>query len=164
MDAVVDFAQLLATEIKAVERFVALLQEEQRQLRENEIDALENTTASKLQFAEELQAIGEARHACLRQLGLACQDDDDQQNGRQTVEDWLIAQGNPRLLQAWYTLQNLARDAKSLNERNGQCIALLSRNTREQLDALTGRKADGIFYKPDGQTTVHGSFRIHDSV
>ncbi|MDR1349517.1 MAG: flagellar protein FlgN [Zoogloeaceae bacterium] len=159
MNTATNFAQLLATEITAVEQFVALLQEEQRQLQENEIDALENTTASKLQFAEELKEIGKARHACLSQLGLARQDD----NG-QSVEDWLIAQGNPQLLQAWHTLQNLARDAKSLNEINGQCIALLSRNTREQLDALTGRQSNGIFYKPDGQAAASGNFRISDSV
>jgi flagellar biosynthesis/type III secretory pathway chaperone len=157
MDATANFAQLLSAEITAIEQFVALLQEEQRQLRENLLDALENTIASKLQFAEELQKIGAARHACLRQLGLA------DENVQQSVKDWLIAQGNPRLLQAWYTLQNLAREAKSLNELNGRCIALLSRNTREQLEALTG-KTGGIFYKPDGQTAVSGSFCIRDFV
>jgi flagellar biosynthesis/type III secretory pathway chaperone len=159
MDAAANFAQLLAAEITAVERFVALLQEEQRQLRKNKIDALENTIARKFQFAEELQEIGKARHACLRQLGIDYRDD----NG-QGVENWLIAQGNPRLLLDWHTLQNLARDAKSLNERNGQCIALLSRNTREQLDALTGRQTNGVFYKPDGQAASSGNFRISDSV
>jgi flagellar biosynthesis/type III secretory pathway chaperone len=160
MDATTtDLAQLLSAEITAVSRFVALLQEEQRQLRENEMDALENTTASKLQLAEELKAIGEARHAHLRQLGFVHPDD----NG-QHVENWLIAQGNPRLLQSWHTLQNLARDAKSLNELNGQCVALLSRNTREQLDALTGQQANGIFYKPDGQAVSSGGFRIRDLV
>lgn len=159
MNTAANFAQILDAEITAVRQFVALLQEEQRQLRENEIDALESTTVNKLQFAEELQEIGKARHACLRQLGIAGHDD----NGL-SVENWLIAQGNPRLLQAWHTLQNLARDAKSLNELNGRCIALLSRNAREQLDALAGRQAHGVFYKPDGQTTVSGSFRISDSV
>ena len=159
MDAATNFAQILSAEIAAVEQFVALLQEEQRQLRENEIDALENTTASKLQFAEKLQEIGEARHACLNQLGIAAQDDYGL-----SVENWLIAQGNPRLLQAWHTLQNLARDAKSLNELNGRCIALLSRNAREQLDALTGRQSHGVFYKPDGQAVVNGNSRISDSV
>jgi flagella synthesis protein FlgN len=155
--AATDFTQLLAAEIAAVQRFIALLQEEQRQLRENEIDALENTTSSKLQLAGELEAIGEARRVHLSQLGFS------QEDGH-SVENWLITQGNPRLLQAWHTLQNLAREAKSLNERNGQCIALLSRNTREQLNALTGQQANGIFYKPDGQAAPGESLRIRDSV
>ncbi|MDR2364592.1 MAG: flagellar protein FlgN [Zoogloeaceae bacterium] len=153
-----DFAQLLAAEITVVQRFIALLQEEQRQLRQNEIDALESTTKSKLQLAEELKEIGDVRRAYLNRQGFP------RENDGHDVENWLIAQGNPRLLQAWHTLQNLARDAKSLNEINGQCIALLSRNTREQLNALTGQQANGIFYKPDGQAAPGESFRIRDAV
>ncbi|GHT96262.1 hypothetical protein AGMMS49545_20800 [Betaproteobacteria bacterium] len=153
-----DFAQILASEIGVVKKFIALLQEEQRQLRENQVDALETTSVAKSSLATELETIGAARNASLAELGLNARLDG------KAVETWISQQGNPRLLQAWRALQSLARDAKSLNELNGQCIALLSRNNREQLDALTGRQAHGIFYSPDGQPASGGSFRISDSV
>jgi flagellar biosynthesis/type III secretory pathway chaperone len=153
-----DFAQILASEIGVVKKFIALLQEEQLQLKENQVEALENTSAAKSSLATELEKIGAARNASLAELGLNAQTDG------KAVETWISKQGNPRLLQAWRVLQSLARDAKSLNELNGQCIALLTRNNREQLDALTGRQVHGVFYSPDGQPAVSGSFRISDSV
>jgi flagellar biosynthesis/type III secretory pathway chaperone len=153
-----DFAQALASEIAVVKQFIALLQEEQRQLREKQIEALENTSAAKSALAGELEKIGAARNAHLAELGL------DAQTDGKAVEAWIGKQNNPRLEQAWRDLQSLARDAKALNELNGQCIVLLARNNREQLDALTGRQANGMFYRSDGQTTSSGSFRISDSV
>lgn len=153
-----NFAQALASEIGVVKQFIALLQEEQLQLREQQIEALENTSAAKSALAVELEKIGAARNTCLAELGLNAQIDG------KAVEAWLAKQRNPRLLQAWQVLQNLARDAKALNELNGQCIALLARNNREQLDALTGRQANGIFYSPDGQAASSLKSRISDSV
>jgi flagellar biosynthesis/type III secretory pathway chaperone len=153
-----DFAQVLASEIGVVKKFIALLQEEQLQLRDQQIEALENTSTAKSGLAIELEKIGNERNARLAELGLNAQTDG------KAVEAWLGKQNNPRLLQAWRVLQSLARDAKSLNELNGQCIALLARNNREQIDALTGRQANGLFYNPDGQAASATSFRISDSV
>ncbi|MDR1889894.1 MAG: flagellar protein FlgN [Zoogloeaceae bacterium] len=156
--SVPDFAQALASEIVAVRKFIALLQEEQLQLREKQMEALERTCAVKASLAVELEKISATRNACLADMGLNIE------TSGKTLEAWIGKQNNPRLLQAWHTLQSLARDAKSLNEQNGQCIALLARNNREQFDALTGRQANGMFYSPDGQAASSSASRISDSV
>jgi flagellar biosynthesis/type III secretory pathway chaperone len=153
-----DFAQVLATEIATVQRFIVLLHEEQRRLREKQVEALEHVSNAKSELAGELEKIGAARNDCLAKLGL-----DAKGNGK-AVEAWIAQQNAPRLQEAWRTLQNLAREAKSLNELNGQCIALLSRNNRERLDSLTRHQSNGVFYSPDGQTTHSGPSRISDTV
>lgn len=150
------FPQLLAAEIAAVQRFVALLGEEQRVLSSGQVDVLAGIIEAKGKLVEELTNLGQQRHECLVQLGVA-------ENGK-AVERWLQGQQNPRLLQGWKALQGLAREAKSLNEMNGQCIALLARNNKQLLDAITGQQARGTFYGPDGQTASGSGFRISDSV
>jgi flagella synthesis protein FlgN len=156
-DFLPELAQALASEIAVVKRFIVLLQEEQQQLREKQVAALERVSAAKSGLAGELENICAQRSACLAKLGL-----EEKGNGK-AVETWIARQNNPRLLEAWRTLQNLAREAKSLNELNGQCIALLSRNNRERLEALTGRQSNGIFYNPDGQAASSGGSRISDA-
>ena len=150
------FPQLLATEIAAVQRFVTLLSEEQLVLRNGQVDALADIIEAKGKLVDELTALGQQRHECLVQLGVA-------ENG-EAVERWLQQQQNPRLLQGWKTLQRLAQEAKSLNEMNGRCIALLARNNKQLLDAITGQQARGTFYGPDGQTASGSGVRISDSV
>ena len=150
------FSQLIVTEIVAVQRFVALLKQEQAALRDNQLDVLEKLTEEKGTLLEELSRIGQERHQSLLQHGIA--------ENREGVEQWLQAQQNPKLIQAWKALQQLAREAKTLNELNGQCIALLSNNNRQLLETLTGQHARGTFYGPDGQTSFSSGFRISDSV
>lgn len=151
-----DFAQLIAAEIKAVQLFVALLKEEQDALRTSRLDDLEQLTEAKGKLLDELTRIAEARHQGFMQLGIT--------ENRAGVEAWLRKQQNPRLLQAWKALQQLAQEAKSLNELNGQCIQLLSQSNRKLLESITGQQARGTFYGPDGQTALSSSFRISDSV
>jgi flagella synthesis protein FlgN len=148
------FSQLLSAEIAAMQRFVSLLNEEKEALGGGRLEALSRIIESKGQLADELNAIGQQRRDCLLRLGVA--------ESRDAVENWLQYQENPKLLQCWQALRQLAHDAKSLNERNGQCIALLSRNNRQLLDALTGHTA--AVYGPDGQTASGSGLRICDLV
>lgn len=150
------FPQLLAAEIAAVQRFVALLQAEQQILQQGKVDELASLTEAKGQLVDELNTLGQQRHECLSQAGVA--------ETREDIETWLNRQQNPRLVQGWKALQQLARDAKSLNEINGQCIALLARNNRELMDAITGQHARGTLYGPDGQTASRSAYRISDAV
>lgn len=150
------FPQLIAAEIMAVQRFVALLKEEQEALRTSQLDTLEQLTQQKGKLLDELSRIAEARHQCFVQLGIT--------ENKAGVESWLSNQQNPKLLQAWKVLQQLAREAKSLNELNGQCINLLSQSNRQLLESITGQQGRGTFYGPDGQTALSSGFRISDSV
>ncbi|WP_303785414.1 flagella synthesis protein FlgN [Azovibrio restrictus] len=150
------FAQLLAAEISAVQRFVALLKEEEKILRGNQLDALEKLMAEKDRLIEELSRIGEARQGWFAAAGIT--------ENRESIEKWLQTQSNPRLSQAWQALQRLAREAKALNELNGQCIALLSHNNRKLLETLRSPRADVGVYGPDGQTSLGPASRISDSV
>lgn len=150
------FPQLLAAEIGAVQRFITLLKAEQEILRGNQLDALEKLMQEKGKLVEELGRIGEARQRWFAAAGIA--------ENRENIEKWLQAQGNPRLSQAWQALQQLAREAKSLNELNGQCIALLSHNNRKLLETLRAPRAGVGVYGPDGQTSLGPASRISDSV
>ncbi len=150
------FPQLLAREITTVQQFVKLLGEEQDALSQGKVEQLSLLTEAKSTLIDTLSEISTQRHAFLTQAGVA--------ETRADVENWLQKQGNPKLLQAWKALQKLAAEAKRLNELNGQCIALLSRNNRQLLDAITGQQAKGTFYGPDGQPASSTGFRISDSV
>lgn len=150
------FPQLIVMEIAAVQRFVTLLGQEQEVLRTGKLEELGRLTEEKGKLVDELTSIGQERDSCLKQLGVT--------ENSEGIESWMHEQQNPKLLQAWKALQSLAREAKALNELNGQCIALLSRNNRQLFDAITGQKARGTFYGPDGQTATSSGFRISDSV
>lgn len=161
-----DFAALVAAEIDAVKAFVTLLNEEAGVLREHDADALEGMTAAKGKLANELESIGKQREAFFAAAGLA-------QNAA-TLDSWLATQP-PRFAELWRELMQLAQTAKELNLANGQCIALLARNTRAQLLAITGQPGDeeGIYtakgraaspFSSSPSSAVDTGFRIRDHV
>jgi flagella synthesis protein FlgN len=151
------FPQLLAAEIAAMQRFVSLLGEEKEALGSGgNLDKLTRITETKGKLADELNAISQQRNECLRQQGVA--------EDKEALENWLRRQDNPKLFQCWQALQQLAREAKSLNERNGQCIALLARNNRQLLEALVGQQGHPAVYGPDGQPAGKSGLRISDLV
>ncbi|MDR2166000.1 MAG: flagellar protein FlgN [Zoogloeaceae bacterium] len=153
MPTTTSLAQILAAEIVAVQRFVALLNEEKTVLSSASLEGLARVVAEKGRLAEELESIGRQRQDCLERLGIA-------EDGK-TVECRLAEAPDTRMLEDWKKLQQLAREARELNELNGRCIALLARNNKELLDTLAGRDA---FYGPDGQTAGKSGLRIIDSV
>jgi flagella synthesis protein FlgN len=149
-------SHILANEIATVARFVTLLGEEKTILANGKPEELAHILEKKGKLIDALNAIGIERQAALEQLGIAEQ--------RDAVEAWLQTKGGPELQQSWQTLQELARQAKALNEVNGQSIALLTRNNQELLEAISGRQPRLSFYGPDGQTTSNPGSRISDSV
>ncbi|MCL2075216.1 MAG: flagellar protein FlgN [Betaproteobacteria bacterium] len=153
-----DFVRLVAAEAEAVKAFVVLLNEEAKVLRANDVDALGQVTAAKEKLVGELGAIGKKREAFFASMGLT-------QNAA-AVDSWLAGQP-PRFAEAWRELMRLAEAAKELNLVNGQCIALLSRDTKARLAAITGRE-DGIYTGRASPFASLSSFdtgsRIRDSV
>jgi|GEM_PF-1266023 len=152
------FIALVAAEITAVRAFVALLNDETGVLRGNDAGALERITAAKEKLAGELEELGKKRSAFFAAIGLT-------QNAA-AVNNWLASQP-PAFAEAWRELMRLAEIARELNLANGQCIALLSRDTRIRLAALTGREESA--YAPKGQAASSFSspsatgFRIRDN-
>ncbi|MCX8145583.1 MAG: flagellar protein FlgN [Azovibrio sp.] len=149
-------AQLLAAEIGAVQRFIALLKEEQEALRASRLEALENLTETKRGLVDELSRLGAARQDCFAAAGSAAD--------RDGIERWLRTHPDPRLLPAWQALQQLAQEAKTLNELNGRIIAILAHNNRKLLETLRAPRAGIGVYGPDGQTSAGPASRISDSV
>jgi flagella synthesis protein FlgN len=149
-------AEQLAREIAALHAFVAVLQQEQDSLRQGDMPALEAIVAEKSRLADTLETLGQTRQRGFAALGLA--------NDKTAVTAWFAGQKDPALQTAWQTLLKLAREAQTLNQINGQSIALLSRNNRERLAALTGRLTRSHCYGPDGQTDQPPASRISDSV
>jgi flagellar biosynthesis/type III secretory pathway chaperone len=150
------FPQLLAAEIATMQRFVSLLNEEKAILGGGRLETLARVIESKGVLAEELNTLGEQRRRCLQSLGV--------EENKEAVERWLNTLEDHKLLLCWNALRQLAREAKALNERNGQCIALLARNNRQLLDALSGQKTISAVYGPDGQTASGAGLRISDLV
>ncbi|MCL2022715.1 MAG: flagellar protein FlgN [Betaproteobacteria bacterium] len=151
-----DFMRLVAAEITAVKAFVALLTEETGVLRANDISALERVTAAKEKLAGELEALGKKRGYFFTALGIL-------QNAA-AMDSWLATQP-PGFAEAWRELMRLAETAKDLNLANGQCIALLSRDTRVRLAVITG--SEESTYTPKGRAASSPSstgFRIRDNV
>jgi flagella synthesis protein FlgN len=144
------FAQILTLEIGAVQRFVSLLNEEKAALSRGRLEDLELIVAEKEQLAEDLERIGKEREACLEQAGI--------DRSEKAISDWLAQQPDVRAAQCWQKLQTLAREARTLNELNGQCIMLLARNNKQILDALTGKagKSDDL-YGSDGRSVGGGA-------
>ncbi|MDR0234479.1 MAG: flagellar protein FlgN [Zoogloeaceae bacterium] len=159
-----DFVRLVVAETEAVKAFVDLLTEEAEVLRANDADALERVTVAKEKVADELEAIGKKRVAFFTGAGVL-------QNAA-AVDNWLATQP-PRFAEAWRELMQLAETARELNLANGQCIALLSRNTRARLAAIAGKSDSEGIYTPKGKraaspfsspSSTDTGFRIRDSV
>jgi flagella synthesis protein FlgN len=149
-------ADHLGREIAALEAFVAVLQREQASLQQGDMAALEAVVSEKGRLADTLESLAQDRQRGFAALGIA----DD----KAAVAAWFAGQKDPKLQNAWRTFLELAREAQTLNQINGQSIALLSRNNRERLAALTGRLARSNCYGPDGQTDLPPASRISDSV
>jgi flagella synthesis protein FlgN len=53
----------------------------------------------------------------------------------------------------WTELTKLSRKCRDLNERNGACIALLSRHTQRAISIIKGKPQAANTYSPDGSAS-----------
>lgn len=154
MMPILELSALLQNEISAVERFVALLQAEQSLLQSGDADPLLTLNEEKSTLIERLSALANDRNRQLAGAGLEA-------DGAGLAR-WAAAHGGPAV-ELHDRLLALAREAKALNELNGQLIALRLSHTQAALAALAGDSSRGTLYGRDGQTSGRTGYRIIDS-
>lgn len=140
-------ANLLAEETEVLRRFLTLLEREQTLLSEGSVDALAALAPEKSAFAERLAGLTRQREAQLAS------------DHCPQMRDWLTRPGNNRLEAAWQQLLELARQAKQLNETNGQLIALRLQHNQQALAVLMAAANQAMTYGPDGQQRPSGGGR-----
>lgn len=149
-------AELLTTEVKLVESFIACLTSEQEALKIGNVDALAEINVRKTGLADQLNNVEDQRNAFLTQAGFSAD--------RQGVLGWLNKNRQERTAgQAWVRLMKLAGEARELNGLNGQLIAIRLQATNQALAALTQQAQRSTLYGPDGQTTLRTGSRIIDA-
>ncbi len=144
-------AHLLAEETETVRQFIVLLQREQSLLSEGNVDGLSSLAAEKSAFADRLGGIARQRDLALGREGC------------QRMDAWLAKPENHQYQDAWLQLLDLARQAKGLNETNGQLIAIHLRHNQQALAVLMAAADQAMTYGPDGQQRPRGGGRSFGS-
>lgn len=144
--------EALQQELSALERFVALLQQEQDALVAGNVDALLALSQDKLGKAEQLNALGKQRVTRLQQAGYS--------GDSAGMTAWL--DDKPAIQQqTWERLLELAREAQRLNQTNGKLIQTHLQHNQQALNTLLGAANQAGTYGADGQAraTMPGTSR-----
>lgn len=132
----------LTAERSALVSFIALLQREQGMLTENTTEQLLALAEQKSNAALQLNQLGEARRALLRQnipnLSVAA------------IQAWL-KKHNPAGLSSWQAVLSLAEQAQQLNSINGELIQMKLRHNQKALTVLSNAVNKANLYGRDGQ-------------
>lgn len=139
----------LDNELATLRKFVALLTSEQQFLLSDDSDSLLTMSEVKIQVANQLMEIANARRSSLLQ-----QDID-------SMENW-IAKFTPKTLPTWIKIRDLASQAQQLNNTNGELINSKIRNNQQALSALfatTQNASVAGLYGPDGQSNINSTGR-----
>lgn len=143
-------AAALGCEIAVLADFVALLEEEQQRLTNNDSDALIELAARKEAASRTLEELGQQREAALiTQYG---------QGGRAGIERWLAQPDSDGEL--WQRLLSLAAEARNLNQINGRLIGLRLQHNQKALNALMTASNRAVTYGPDGQQRLGSGGRM----
>jgi flagella synthesis protein FlgN len=153
--------QIVESELAAVQRFIALLRQEQEALRLGQDDALLGLVEQKSLVADDLTKVAAQRNALLASSGFP--------PDRPGIENWLARaipdqKSRSALAETWGSLTTLAAEARELNRLNGDLIQIRMRHNTQALEALLGASRPLSLYGPDGQARSHGSRRINDAV
>lgn len=147
-------AALLKRETELVMRFRNTLLREQAILRSGKSDDLAEINAEKLSLVESLNHAGAERARVLSA-------------GKDTTIDmpaWLSDHPLENESAAlWGGLLKIAREAREINELNGNLINLLHQKTSDALAILTHGQADKSLYRSNGQASQSTGSRIIDS-
>jgi flagella synthesis protein FlgN len=141
----------LAAENSAVQRFIAVLNTEQRALKENFADSLEKLAQEKSALATELNRLQTKRERAAAGTPGG-------------VKTWIARTGGAAAVKSWLELMGLAREAKRLNHVNGILIDTLLRNNRQALNLLQGAAQRASLYGADGRTQTYSGGRILGTV
>jgi flagella synthesis protein FlgN len=142
----------IAAETAALQRFIAVLEEEQKLLINGDADAVLPLLEKKTGFIAELGAAGQQREAALQELGIEAR--------KEAIEAWFA--GAPADFQVqWQKLLELAQTANRLNSTNGQLINTRLQYNQQALAVLmnaAGNLGDDT-YGPDGHKTAGAGSR-----
>ena len=138
----------LNNEIAAMIEFQAALKTEARALTEpSTLQELEAVGETKNRLATRLTELDTQRETLFKQLGPG--------------EGWEAAvqamSGTPELAQAWARLQEISREAQTLNNHNGTLLEVHLRHTQKSLNALNAETALGNTYDAQGRVQSPGS-------
>jgi flagellar biosynthesis protein FlgN len=141
----------LAAESGAVQRFIAVLNTEQRALKENFADSLEQLAREKSALATELNRLQARRERAAAGTPGG-------------IKAWIARSGGPAAVQSWRELTDLASQARQLNHVNGILIDTLLRNNRQALNLLQGAAQRASLYGADGRTQNYSGGRMLGAV
>lgn len=142
----------IAAESAALQRFIAVLEEEQKLLISGNADAVLPLLEKKTALIAELGSAGQQREAALQALGVPI--------SKEAMEAW-FANATADFQAQWQTLLELAQTANRINSTNGQLINTRLQYNQQALSILmnaAGNLGDSSTYGPDGhKTTGSGS-------
>lgn len=146
--------QLLKREAELVTRFRDTLLREQQILRTGTSEGLVEISEEKLSLADSLNQAGAERARTLTS------------SDKETIDmgAWLSA--HPLETEAavlWNRVLGTAREARDINELNGNLINVLHQKTSDALTILSKGKADQSLYSSNGQASLNTGSRIIDS-
>lgn len=147
-------AKLLKREAELVARFRNTLLREQEILRSGKSDGLAEINAGKLSLVDSLNLAGAERARTLSSSDEATID----------MQTWFSAHPSEiEAVELWKGLLETAREARAINELNGNLINVLHQKTSDALSILTQGKADQSLYSSNGQASLSTGSRIIDS-
>jgi len=149
-----EIAALLKREAELVVRFRNTLLREQEALRSGISEGLAELSSEKLSLVESLNSAGVERARAL------FSSDDSMVD----MNAWFSTHPQEResaLL--WNELLDVAREARTINELNGNLINSLHQKTSEALSILMQGQADRSLYSSNGQASLSTGSRIIDS-
>lgn len=137
----------IAAETAALQRFIAVLEEEQKLLIGGNADAVLPLLEKKTALIAELGAAGQQREAALQALGVEIRKD--------AMEAW-VASTSTDFQAHWQTLLELAQTANRINSTNGQLINTRLQYNQQALSILMNAAGNigEDTYGPDGHKTT----------
>lgn len=133
---------ILQQEQAALDRFIDLLQREQKSLVNADVETLTAISEHKLKLSEQLNGIARERVALLQRAGFG--------TDAGGVKGWLAGQPQ-RVADAWKNLMESAQTAHRLNQTNGKLIQTHLQHNQQALAALINAANTGDVYGADGQ-------------
>lgn len=141
----------LNEELNAMRSLLALIQQEQAQLAEANIEALQQLTQEKAEAIALIARLANTRHSFLASNGLPAKD--------ASMQTWLEKTASGIARQTWDELVSVAESAKELNRINGLLINKFMTRNQTALSILQGNGQGNNFYGPNGQATSKPSPR-----
>lgn len=141
---------LLANGRILTEKLLGLLEREYEHLKQKiDPNTLSALAAQKKEVVAQLEQFSKQLNQVLATEKLAM----NQQGVMSYLEKAHAANLNTHeALQYWLDITNLSKKCRSLNEKNGASIDLLSRHTQRSLQILRGKSQLTSTYGPDGST------------